>query len=485
MANAIDGHARGHQVVDLSDKASRDDLAPDPTLFDRPKGATFETSSGNSEFYKPTETYEGYHRWDPDFEWTPAEEKKVIRKIDWKICTWVCFCFFALQLDRGNISQALSDNMLDDLGITTNDYNTGQTIFYLCFLLSELPSQLISKKLGPDNWIPIQMVSWSLVASMQAFLSSRSSFWACRALLGMIEGGFIPSNILYLSYFYTGSELPIRLSFFWGTYQGTSIVSAFLAYGILHMRGINGMAGWRWLFALEGILTGVIGIVTWFYLPPSPTQTRSKFRGQDGWFTEHQEKIMVNRILRDDPGKGDMHNREAVNLKSILHCLADYHMWPIFLLGLSFLLPSIPIQQYLTLNLKEAGFGTFVTNLLTVPAYVLFIVVLLGFTWVSERMNERLLWATISQWWCLPLLIALECLPPTRNHWVIWVLTILLYAEPYAHAMIVALTSRNAGSVGNRTVASAFYNMTVQTSNIIGSNVSIQKESWNLQAGSY
>lgn len=67
-------------------------------------------------------------------------------------------------------------------------------------------------------------------------------------------GGFIPDNILYLSYFYTGSELPIRLSFFWMSYQSTSIISAFLAFGILHMRGINGLAGWRYLFALEGTL---------------------------------------------------------------------------------------------------------------------------------------------------------------------------------------------------------------------------------------
>jgi hypothetical protein len=121
--------------------------------------------------------------------------------------------------------------------------------------------------------IPVQMVSWSLVASFQAFLSGRSSFFACRALLGLIEGGFIPDNILYLSYFYTGVELPGRLSWFWVSYQSTQIISAFFAFGILRLRGHNGMEGWRWLFALEGMLTGIIGILSWFYLPPSPTQT--------------------------------------------------------------------------------------------------------------------------------------------------------------------------------------------------------------------
>jgi len=82
-------------------------------------GATFVGGELQSS-YKPIDTYEGIHRFDPEFEWEPEEEKKVVRKIDWKICTWVCLMFFALQLDRGNIAQALSDNMLKDLKLNTN-----------------------------------------------------------------------------------------------------------------------------------------------------------------------------------------------------------------------------------------------------------------------------------------------------------------------------------------------------------------------------
>lgn len=210
-------------------------------------GVSSSSETSLEKFYVPIDTYEGRHRYDPGATWTAAEENALIRRLDIRVCAWCCFMFFALQLDRGNISAALSDDMLKDLHLNTNDYNTGQTIFYCSFLAAELPSQLVSKKLGPDNWIPIQMISWSIVACCQARLTGKASFFVTRSLLGLIEGGFIPDVILYLSYFYKSKELPIRLSFFWGAYGLTFIISAFLAYGILHLRGVHGMAGWRWL----------------------------------------------------------------------------------------------------------------------------------------------------------------------------------------------------------------------------------------------
>jgi hypothetical protein len=104
--------------------------------------------------------------------------------------------FFSLQVDRGNISQAVSGTLLKDLKINTNDFNLGNTVFTVSFLLAELPSQLVSKKFGPDRWIPVQMVLWSIVAMSQAAMKNRTQFLLTRSLIGMLEVCFIISTLL-------------------------------------------------------------------------------------------------------------------------------------------------------------------------------------------------------------------------------------------------------------------------------------------------
>jgi len=166
-----------------------------------------------------------------------------------------------------------------------------------------------------------------------------------------------------------------------------------------------------------------------------------------------------------------MHNRQPLQPSLLWDALKDTEMWPIYLVGLSWLIPTNPITSYLSLQLKSLGYTTFETNLLTIPAYVLFIINLLFWTWLSEKINERLLLGLVSQFWPLPLLIALEVLPVEAPRWGRYALTIMLVGSPYVHAILVALTSRNAGSVRTRTVATSLYNMTVQMSSVYGSQV--------------
>lgn len=422
-------------------------------------------------FYQPHYLYEGLHRFDPRADWTKAEEEKVVSKIDKWIMSWCCVMFIALQLDRGNIKQAMTDNFLEDLGMNTNDYNIGQAIFYSSFLIAELPSQMLSKRFGPHRWIPVQMILWSAVAAAQCGLTGRVSFFITRGLVGMIEGGFIPTAILYLSYFYTSKELPVRLSWFWTGTALTGIFASFLACGILSLRGAYGWEGWRYLFIIEGTATGIVGIISWFYMPPSPTQTKSRFRGEDGWFTPREEVIMVNRILRDDPTKGDMHNRQAIGARGFLKSLMDYDMWPLYVVGVMAYIPMNPPMSYLTLTLRDLGFDVLQSNLLTIPSTILLIFMLLKITKLSGRYSEKTFIASFGVLWTLPLLVILRFLPSHANPWYKYLITTLICGHPYPHAILGAWVSSNSGSVRTRSVSAAIYNMAVQSSSIFASTI--------------
>ncbi|KAH8195195.1 hypothetical protein TruAng_010638 [Truncatella angustata] len=415
----------------------------------------------------PREDWENLHRFDPSARWSWAEEYALIRKIDFKIMIWACVMFMALELDRTNLQQALTDNFLPELGLTTNgksytsvtawtnsnivDYNLGNTVFKLAFLCAELPSQLVSKWMGPDRWIPAQLILWSIVASAQFWLDGRNSFLTCRALIGLLQGGFIPDVILYLSYFYKHHELNLRLGFFWTMMSVADIMSGFLAYGFLHTRGLHGLAGWRWLFLFEGLLTLVVGIFSFGLMPASPCQTASWFRGKKGWFSEREEIIMVNRIIREDPSKSSMHNRQPITPRLLWKSLKDYD---------------------LCLSLKNLGFDTFQTNLLAIPWTVGHIITMLGLTYVAEIFGELTLTAMIGQIWLLPFLIYLNVADTANtNRWVIWTVTTLLLSYPNAHPIQVGWNSRNSNTVRSRTVSAACYNMFVQAGGIISSNI--------------
>ena len=154
-----------------------------------------------------------------------------------------------------------------------------------------------------------------------------------------------------------------------------------------------------------------------------------------------EETIIVNRVIRDDPSKGTMHNREPITPKLLWKSLKDYDLWPIYIIGLTFQTPVVPPKQYLTLTLRGLGFNTFVTNLLVIPSEVLSIIFLLLLTYVSEITSQLTLISVIGQIWILPFLVYLYVADiSTANKWGVWAVMTVLLAYPngtltYSHLL--------------------------------------------------
>lgn len=148
----------------------------------------------------------------------------------------------------------------------------------------------------------------------------------------------------------------------------------------------------KFRFLIEGLITLIVGIASFFLMPASAVQTKTWFR-PNGWFSDREVAIVVNRVLRDDPSKGknpisvlwkppvdyfasnissgnagDMHNRQALTPRRLWQTLRDYDLWPLYILGLVIFIPQSPPTKYLTLIVKSLGFSTFNTNLLTIPS---------------------------------------------------------------------------------------------------------------------
>jgi len=355
---------------------------------------------------------------------------------------------------------------------TDQDYNNGTTIQLVCFMAAEFPVQLLTKRFGFRRVLPILMMAWSMVSWSQAWITNRSAFYVTRAFIGACEGGFIPGTILFATYFYKSRELGTRLAVFWSTLNIARIISALLAAGILQMRGVGGKPGWFWLFLLEGLLTLLIGVVCFFYLPQSPVNTKSVLRPKP-WFTDREEKIMINRLLRDDPAKGLTGIKEPARLSDIWAAWTDNSMWGFYFLGLICYIPATPVQAYLSYNLRVVGgFTTFQANMLTVVSAVAQVVTMLALAKSSQKLNDRTWHCFFGEFWVLPCLIALQTLSDSQKlPWERFTLATLVSGYPYFHPILSAWISQNSFDVKKRALTAATYNVIVQVGSLIGSQI--------------
>ncbi|KAF3925742.1 hypothetical protein ABW20_dc0100175 [Dactylellina cionopaga] len=320
-------------------------------------------------------------------DWTKEEEARAKRKLDFIIMPLLFLGFFCLQLDRGNIANAVTDNFFKDVGISQNQFNVGQQMLSLGIVLTEIPSNMILYRVGPGKWLTLQLFLFGTVSTFQAFQNSYSSFIASRFLLGITESGFIPGGLWTLSTWYTRSETAKRVMFFYFGNQFGQASSKLLAYGILHMRGVGGKPGWFWLFVLMGLFTICCGFVLGFLLPDSFKNPCSAFLPGRKIFTERELHILRTRVRIDDPMKGK--KKKNIDWGAFKRAFTNWRIWIHVAISLCNNGPQRGFDTYSPSIITNFGFAALTSNALASVGFYLQIPTSFAFSWFSDHFNKR------------------------------------------------------------------------------------------------
>jgi MFS family permease len=234
--------------------------------------------------------------------------------------------------------------MMSDLALSDAVYGLGAGIFFVGYLAFEIPSNLILLRVGARRWIARIMVTWGLLSAGMMFVHSATSFYVMRFLLGVAEAGFIPAILLYLTYWFPASRRSkVTALFLTGIPMSGVIGGPLSGWMLTHFSGWHGLAGWQWLFVLQGLPTVLIGLVAWFYLDDKVS---------DANWLNSAEKRLIQRNLDEEKAGHTLHSvRDGLMSPKILLMSLIYFCFTMGLYGVSFWLPSLIKNSGVTDNL--------------------------------------------------------------------------------------------------------------------------------------
>jgi MFS family permease len=222
---------------------------------------------------------------------TDALEDSIYRKVSWRIVPLFICCFLFAYLDRVNISFAKLQ-MASDLGFSETVYGLGASLFFVGYFLFEVPSNVLLHKIGARIWIARIMVSWGIASACMMFVQTEFWFYTLRFLIGVMEAGFVPGVLYFFTQWYPSTRRARVNSYFKSSICLCGIVGGPIAGLILgHFDGVMGLAGWRWLFLLEGIPSVLLGGVVFWLV---------KDRIQDApWLSAAEKEVVLSRMAKE------------------------------------------------------------------------------------------------------------------------------------------------------------------------------------------
>ncbi|KXN73692.1 MFS general substrate transporter [Conidiobolus coronatus NRRL 28638] len=292
-------------------------------------------------------------------EFDPAAVARLTKAIDGKIIPVIFGIYMLCYLDRVNIGFARLYHLEEGLNLTPQEYAWTLSIFFVGYVIFEVPSNLILKKATPARWIARIMVSWGIFTMCLAAAKNFAGLMAGRFFLGAAEAGLFPGLVFYLSFWYTRQEQAYRLGVLHSASSVAGIIAGPLAFGISKLDGKGGLAGWQWIFILEGIPPVLVGIATWWILPNSPSVVN--------WLSDEDKELVVSRL------KADHTDSKATKFykSQFIEALTDYKIYMYMVMYFGFLCPVYSMAQLLPTIINGMGFSTSTTMLLTIPPFAI------------------------------------------------------------------------------------------------------------------
>ncbi|TIA04214.1 MFS general substrate transporter [Aureobasidium pullulans] len=286
---------------------------------------------------------------------------KILRKIDMRLVPMLTILYLLSFLDRGNIGNAKIEGLAEDLKLTGAEYNWCLTAFFFTYCAFEVPSNMLLKKLRPSIWLPSIMVAWGIVMTLMGLVKDFHGLLIARIFLGVTEAGLFPGVVFYNTMWYCRYEVQVRQAYFFSAASVAGAFSGLLAYGISYMEGVGGLAGWRWIFILEGLLTFLVAIVAYFVLVDYP-ETAS-------FLTVEERAFITYRLKYDGQDANTDHGyRVAQTDRS----------------DKKFLFAAF-----------QLGYKTTTAQLLTVPIYVVASAITIAVAYAADRKRLRSPWILV------------------------------------------------------------------------------------------
>jgi MFS family permease len=284
-------------------------------------------------------------------------------------------------LDRINVSNARLAGMQEDLHMTDVEWSAGISLFYVGYIISQIPGNVIIAKHSPRIILPCIMLAWPAVTICMPAVTRPWGFMLCRFLVGVTEGPFLPMVTLMTSSWYTKHESPLRMGIWHAGNIISNVFSGLLAAGILtNMDNIGGLHAWQWFLLLESIASILVAIAGFYYLPNFPNNTGTYY------FTEEEQEMAKYRMLVSSGGHSE--DDEGTMWGGVWLAVRDPYTW--FFAGMHFaLIIAQSFKDFFPSIFQTLGFGKVETYLIQAPPYVFAYIFTLVVSWSSGRMLEH------------------------------------------------------------------------------------------------